>query len=529
MYTMTIDTADKQYRTLTDAEVRIALGINDQQLYPTAFHRDYHKKLKTNLIIPSFNQNSSCAVEFMTKWFYNKFPDDFFKTKYIESSNILDQVTRRTKKDLLIATKPAATIRANVNEISYNRDQLSLQNYGTLTYTNRARYNDAFFIDRDKSLFMSIGMDLMKSNFSFRMLLPYQGIGLDIARSCIMWFRSGTSEKHYLDMDFHVPSELLEQLAKDLGFGDTICPYSGRITDAVAFCHEFNKRSKLMLAYKFNAGTGTYQYFLKVPHCYFHIKTGEVQVDEGNRKGHLVTDYIVNFESEVEFVCPKFYAYYSYKQLDLMSTMDKLDARSFIIKNTSLAKVPNKNAKGWPWITRTEYNFNDEEAELIKKKQLMHIDFEELIGDLRVAIDMTKHIAISPSVFLDIQVFSGYRIVSTEIDWQNYRINILEPLPSANCYLIIYMDNNYYYEQVTNYKQYEKERVSLSQTNIEHKRLDYKKNLKRTSLGRDVDKVRDTNVYLDSAKSDNKPDTGIDRLPDGCLYKEDLLNKSANT
>jgi len=156
----------------------------------------------------------------------------------------------------------------------------------------------------------------------------------------------------------------------------------------------------------------------------------------------------------------------------------------------------------------------------------MHINFSELLAaDLRAAIDMTKAIAISPSVFLDIWVYNGFKVVKTSIDWQTYTINILEPITSMKCHLIIYMDNEYFHEQVTNFKQYSKDRQSLSYTNIEHKRLDYKKNLKRASLERLQDKVKDTDIHMDSSSSDNPSDTNY---PDGCLYYENL-KKNGNT
>ena len=513
-------------KILSNREVESMLGLHPKDYPILKIERDYKKELKTNLVIPSFNQNFSCAVEFMTKWFYNKFPDDFFKSKYIESSNILEQANRLTRKDMLTIAKPAAMIRASIQDISYNRDQLNTHNYGALTYTNRARYKDAFFFDRDKHLFISIAMEAMKANFTFKMMLPYQGINFDIAKSCTLWFRAGGSEKHYLDMDFHVPNELLEQLAADIGLKN-LCPYSGKIIDAVEFCHYFNQRSRLMLEYKFNSGTGTMQYFLKVPHCWFHIKTGEVQTDEGMRQGHLMNNYTITFDSEVDFVCPKFYAYYSFTQYDLIRSISRLDKNSFIVQNTSLAKIPNTNEKGWPWATRTEYNFNsDKDIADIKAKKLMHINFSELLAaDLRAAIDMTKAIAISPSVFLDIWVYNGFKVVKTSIDWQTYTINILEPITSMKCHLIIYMDNEYFHEQVTNFKQYSKDRQSLSYTNIEHKRLDYKKNLKRASLERLQDKVKDTDIHMDSSSSDNPSDTNY---PDGCLYYENL-KKNGNT
>ena len=509
-------------RILSVDEVMQALGSTDPELTPIAIERDYHKHLKTNLLIPSVNQNFSCAVEFMTGWFYNKFPDNFFKTKYIEASNILQQAVKWRKKDFLAIAKPAAAIRANM-DLSFSREQLDQYNYGTLMYNNRARYTDAFFMEREKHLFISMCMEILLINFTFRIMVPYQGLQHDIAKQCQMAFRANATQKHYVDVDFHVPDELLEQLAADVGL-ESVCPLSGKITDAIEFCHYFNQRSKLALRFKFNSGTGTYQYFLKVPNCIIHIRTNEIQQDEGMREGHIMNSYTVSFDCQVRFPAPKFYAYYSFRQFEMIRSMTKLDEHSFIVANTCLAKIPAKNDKGWQWLTRTDYDFDKEEEKEIKAGKLMHIDFRELIGDLRDVIDMTKSMALSPDSFLEIKVYSGYKFVSTRIDWQQYRINMLEPILSSHCYLVIYMDTEYYHDALENYNEYSKYRIQMSDTNIEHKRLDYKQNLKRASLGRDKDKITDTNVYLTkNSTTDNKPDK---TYPDGCLYYENLKKNS---
>ena len=86
------------------------------------------------------------------------------------------------------------------------------------------------------------------------------------------------------------------------------------------------------------------------------------------------------------------------------------------------------------------------------------------------------------------------------------------------------MDTEYYHDALENYNEYNKYRIQMADTNIEHKRLDYKQNLKRASLGRDKDKIADTNVYMTkNSTTDNKPDK---KYPDGCLYYEKLKKNS---
>lgn len=484
--------SSNEYKVLSNREVLLALGKEKKDL-PIQLDRDYYKTLKTNLLVPSTEQTYSCVVEYISNWFYSKFPDNFFKSKYLEDSHILAQLRSMKTRELISISKPAAVIKSNL-DMAFNREQLDQYNYGNLIYNNRASYQDAFFADRDKHLFISMNMEVLLLNFNFRILLPAQGIQTDVAKQCQLVFRSGATQKHYTDVDFHIPDELLEQLASDTDH--FVCPCSGKIRDAIEFVNYFNMHSSLPLMYKFNAATGAMHYYLKMPSCVIHIRTNEVQIDEGMRQEHLMNNFTISFDCQVRFPTPKFYAYYSLIQRDNVKCISKLDDNSFVVSVTSLSNVPAKNSKGWQWNLRTEYNFTDpKEIDAIKNKQLMHIDFQELVGDLRDVIDATKRIAISPSVFLDIQVYSMFKIVKSQIDWQNYRINILEPIESAKCYLIVYMDGAYYNAQLINVKEYEKTRIEPSNTNIEHKRLDYKANLKRASLERTADKVEDTTNY----------------------------------
>ncbi len=57
------------------------------------------------------------------------------------------------------------------------------------------------------------------------------------------------------------------------------------------------------------------------------------------------------------------------------------------------------------------------------------------------------------------------------------------------------MDTQYFNEQLINIQEYEKHRIATTDSNIEHKRLDFKHNLKRASLERNADKIEDTNEY----------------------------------
>ena len=481
----------KTIKVLSEREVRQALG--QTKYLPIAVEKDYYKELKTNLLSPSTFQNYSCCIEYMTSWFYNKFPKQFFKQTYLDLQHIFSYRLHHTFRQMLVNNKPAAAIKVSIDP-TFNRDFIDSTPFGAMLYNNRSRYKDSFFRDPEKHLFVSMQMELLKLNFSFKMLVPEQGLQMDLAKKCELVFRCGFTQKHYNDVDFHIPDELLIQIAEDTG--NFVCPCTGKIADAEKFVSYFNKRSILALYYKFDAGKGKMQYFLKVPHCYMHIRTGEIQLDEGSMSGNITNNYNVSFDCEVRFPSPKFYAYYSMKSRQNKLTMSRLDEKSFGIMASSLARVPYKNERGWSWSMETQYNFPDEKKEAIKNKELMTIDFHELIGDLKDVIETTKSMAISPDVFLEFKVYCKFKCIETTTDWWNYTINFKEPIPGTSCYIIVYMDTEYFHNMLNVLHEYDKQRIQTDDSLVEHKRLDdYKKNLKRSSMGRKQDKVPTREEY----------------------------------
>ena len=450
-----------EYRVLSTEDLINRFGRTD--LLPIEIEKDYYKKMRTNLVIPSTNQSYSMVVEYMTKWFYSKFPEQFFRSKYLEASHIMDTLRTMTQKQLIGNIKPCATIVADL-DFNYNRENLDLYNMGIMLYQNKCRYKDAFFIDRDKHLFVSLATELILMNFTFKIRVDTKALQLDVAKMCQMAFRSGGSEKHYNDIDFSVPNELIMQIADDAGFCPCTC-----MMDNIELMKYLNSHSKLPFFYKLNTATQNMEWFIKIPQSIIHIKVGDINIGAGNVRGMINVDHDITFDAQVRFPSPKFYAYYSIIARENVKSIHKISSGIYIQTVTNLSMVPEKDEHGWQWTVHTEYSFNEEkEIDDIKhgRYEDLKICFDELIGDLRTVIDYTKSIAISPEVFLNIRLYSFDKLVKTHIDWQTYTIHIDEPIESANCYLIIYMDNNYMNENISNIKEYHKNRIQPSDNQI---------------------------------------------------------------
>lgn len=436
-------------RVLTSTDLINRFGRTD--MLPIHVHKDFYKKLKTNLIIPSANQAYSMCIEYMSKWFYDKFPEGFFRGTFLEASNIMDQLRSLDNKHLSGTMRPASSISADL-DLSYNREAIDLHNLGMTLYSNHCSFRDAFFIDRKKHLFISLTTELLLMNFQFRVKVDTRSLQLDVAKMCQMAFRANGTQKHYNDVDYPIPKELINQIASDSGHVIT----NNNIYDRTEFLHYLNSHSKLAFSYKLNTATQNMEWFIKVPNVIIHINTGDVNIDQGNMKGMTNTDYQVTFDAQVRFPSPKFYAYYSIIERESIKSIIKIDDGLFIQRSTNMARIPEIDEHGWQWTVHTDYQFNSpQELSIIKKKQLgLKIGFKELIGDLRDVIDYTKSIALTPELFLDIKVFNYDKIVKTHIDWQTYTIHIDQPVESSKCFLIIYMDNAYVHDKIAEIRHY---------------------------------------------------------------------------
>lgn len=423
---------------------------------PIKIEKGYSKKLKTSLIVPSVNVAYSTCIEYMTRWFLSKFGDGFFKSIFLEEAHSLHYLRSLPKRKLIVVNKPALTIQAD-EDISFNRENLDLYNLGANLYSNRAQYKDAFFIDREKNLFISLAREILLMNFSFRMRFDGRPIQLDIGKMCQLAFRIGGTEKHYLDLDYPVPKELMDQLCYE---ATGVCVKDGDIVKVTEFMKYLNMHSRFPFMYKLDTGTSHFEYFIKVPADPVHLKIENLNMDNGVDRGLSRMDYNLSFDVQVRFPTPKFYAYYSLKQWENIKSITRANKDTYIKRCFNLSKVPTTNENGWPWMANTEYRFTEEDIKDQKDKGYLSIEFKELLGTLKELIDYTKYIALSPSSFLDIKVFNYTKYIKTKIDWVNYKIDLLEPIESKLCYLVIYMDNQYINKSIIKLKHYQEQRIN---------------------------------------------------------------------
>ena len=414
---------------------------NKEDLLPIYFERSIEKRLKTNLIVPSQYVLYSLCIEYMTKFFFSKFPNNFFKHKRLDTSHIMDDLRKMETKDLIVINKPAAHIIVDEDQ-SFNRNNLDLYNAGATLYENRARLEDSFFMDRANNIYISFRPYQVKLVFRFSIKVNTKAVQDDIAKICEIVFRSQGTQKHYIDFDAPIPKELIGQIATDMG----MCK-NGEY-DVYEMLAYLNSNSRLPFIYKFNAATGNLEYFVRVPHAVLHIRTDKVNKDQANMRNMSATDFSVNFECEVRFPSVLFYAYFSMVKRESVRSYTPLDKKSLLFTTTSLCTIPDKNERGWNWLYRKSCTLNDkEEIEKIKKGELITIELSPLLNDELInIINYNKSIYLSPELFIDIKAYNLTKYIPITIDWNNMSLTFSNALDTQEVYLIFYVDTNYVHQ-----------------------------------------------------------------------------------
>ena len=454
-------TEENNYKILSDTDIYNMFGTSNYQPI-LSIDKEFDHKLKTNLMVASTFNAYSCCIEYIRNWIFSKFPERFFRSEHLDYSHILTYMKKFDMKGLVEST-PCINITPEI-EFNFNRENIDLYNMGLNFYHNRCSYKDAFFIDNEKSLFISCNMEVILMRFNIKILVQYRGIQLDVGKFCQIAFRANGTQKHRLDIDYPVPTELIEQLAEDAGYTLDI----NNIESLVSFNRYLNSNSRMPFIYKLDLSSGKIKWYMKMTNVLVHIRTEDINLDQGNRFAQTHMDYNIEFECQVRFPTPKFYAYYTMIQRETIKKITQIDKSSFAIAIEDIGKIPSKDEHGWDWNLRTEYEFNTtKEISIIKSKKLgLKIEFDELIGNLRDVIDYTKSIAISPEIFLNIKIFNFDKIVKSHVDWNTYTIFIDEPVESMKTIILVYMDNLYFNETLIKMKDFDKHRLQPTDNNI---------------------------------------------------------------
>jgi hypothetical protein len=240
----------------------------------------YRPKLYKSLAMPSYVHGYSLAIEYMREWFINKFPEDFFKCIHINGKHVLDDWKHfnnlNTKRE-----KPMLAIVPTV-DYDFDRDMLDLYGADQDMFLKRSNYQQSFLKDYDKEVFLAMQTRALRMNFGFKIRVATRSQQLDLFNRMEIWFRIGATQEDIISADFHVPYDIMLNIAKDLHYN--IDEQNKTIVNITEFVSYLNAHSELPFIYKMRAINQKPEFFIRIKNLYLHLSTKDkLQMDDGER------------------------------------------------------------------------------------------------------------------------------------------------------------------------------------------------------------------------------------------------------
>ena len=418
--------------------------ITPRQLELTKLVRpdmELHDKfqLYKSLAVPSYVHGYGLCIEYYKRWFESRFSHDYFRGGiYIEGKHVLDEYKTFDKAPEK-RENPRARIIPTL-DTDFDRDGIDTYLASPQVYLRRSNYQDSFFKDYDKRIFLGLQMKAMKMTFNTKIRVNTRAEQLDLLNFMQLNFRNGATSYEYLSLDFHIPKKIIVGIAEAAGFHVF---NNDEIEDIIDFLNYFNQHSDLILLYKIRAINKKPEFFLRIPDVYTHIVCKDkITKDDGERDGKLDSNFSVEMENIVTMPVPAFY--FICNQTPIMVDY-KLEAHTndmTALYSINIHEVPPVDEHGWNQAAITSYAVDKNDTEL---------DISSLFTGENIlsrTINLTMKSGVSPSKFINVKVFRNDDIkktVNIHMNWETKRAELVDgPADQDEVYQIaMYYDREY--------------------------------------------------------------------------------------
>lgn len=457
---------------------RVKVTPDDIILKSTDANTERAEKLYANLAIPSYVHSYSLAIDYMYRWFESKFEKGFFIGGiYVDGKHVLDDYKNKDQKLIIKGQQPRARIEPRIQH-DYDREGLDSYLAPVNMYTRRSNLNNSFFKDYDRDIFLGLNMKALRMDFNFKVRLNTRAQQLDLAQRMELYFRVGATQYEDLSLDFHVPKEIILNIAERAGFEIK----KNEVVDIVEFLHYLNRHSDLPFLFKIRAINKKAEFFIRMNGLYTHIAVRDkLQLDDGERNGKLDFHYHIEMNAVLTIPVPQFYAYYSANDLTVKINTKEANEGTVAIYSINVVDIPKVDENGWAQAAITQYA-TDEGEEFMDLSSLFS---GENILSRTINHDLTN--GVSPDHFINIKVFTEGDIakyVPIKMDWNTKIAYFRDPQPEDILDIAVYYDREYINELNISMESLNDNRISESNLNKSGYESEYFDKGKESSMKR---------------------------------------------
>lgn len=393
------------------------------------------KKLYANLALPSYVHGYSLAIQYIKQWFENKFEKDYFKGGiYIDGKHVLDDY-KKFSKNVIKGLNPRARIAPTI-EYDYDREMVDSYLAPPELYLRRSNYNESFFKDYDRDIFLGMDMRALRMNFNIKIRLNTRSQQLDLFNKMELAFRVGATQSDSISVDFHIPKSILLNIANKAGFEIK----NNEVVNIIDFLSYLNNHSDLPFLFKIRAINQKPEFFIRINGLYTHIAVKDkLQLDDGERDGKLDFNFHVEMNVVLTIPIPHFYSYYSASELT--TSVESKERNDVVaIYSINVFDIPKVDEHGWAQAAVTEYSVENGDTEM----DLSSIFTGDNILTQAINHDLTK--GISPYHFINIKVYRNEDVAKeceVKMNWETNIAYFSQPETENVLTIVIYYDRNY--------------------------------------------------------------------------------------
>lgn len=410
-------------------------------------------KLNGNLALPSYVHGYSLAIQFMKDWFVKKFEDNYFNDIYIDGRHVLDDYKTFNAKEKVKRINPRLRIEPRV-EFDYDRDTLDTYMAPPNLYLMKSSYNESFFKDYDRDMFLGMQMKALRMTFNYKVRVNTRSQQLDIYNRMLMYFRIGSTMHEDLSIDFHVPKSIMLNIADRAGFEIK----NNEVLDIISFLEYLNSHSDIPFLFKIRAINQKAEFFIRLNGLYTHINCSDKpQLDDGERDGKLDFNFHVEMSAILTIPIPYFYAFYSASELTTGIAIKEANANCIAIYSINANDIPKTDENGWGQAAITDYVTDKGDIEM----DLSSIFTGENPLARAISHDLTR--GVSPAHFVNVAVFHSNdisRLCPINIDWETKKARFIYPQDEELLHIAIYYDRQYINELDIELNNYNKSRIN---------------------------------------------------------------------
>lgn len=409
-------------------------------------------RIESSLIIPNATHGFAIGVEYVRDWFLKLFGDTvttpeskrFFKTIWINGSHVMDNYKSYSYLSQIKKQKPMVAF-TPVPDMQYDRDLLDQYRGSREMYIRKFNHTGSFFKDYKNNIFLGMNVRDLRINFNIKCRVETLAQQLNLYRQIEAYAGVGRTHYEWISGDFHIPKEIMINIAKHAGFKFEIAKGNLIIEDQVNFLKYLNSNSQFLITYKLMSMNGHNEYFMRIPRLWVHMdKQDKLDINDGERQGQTTTNYDIDWNVVLTIKVPSFYVYGSaqavYEDIPLQE-----DSNNMIgIWTCKVLDIPPQNHKGWNLLFSTVYDYDDDEID----ENIAKIDLSSFFRDrlLKTMIESHIELNMSPERFLSIAVFNFNDDAKCDMDW-NKEILTVSNNNDHKVVLACYMDSDYIHEK----------------------------------------------------------------------------------